>query len=316
MSKQTGFLSILCDCNTCRDDVFSRVDSLVSVVKDNFESFEFVFAGHNLPGINQSDSVKQFVERHKVTAIFVEMSSDTDHERAMIAAADAAIGDFLLEIEQIPVGYGFLELPEAMDKCLSGNDIVSVHPKSRSSVPVSRHVFAGIAYRLIKHATHDMAELYEVIFRIVTRRLYYRVKAIGDKAIYRKFVYEIVDLPHARIFVTGKSTQLYARGFFTDVFFFMDIMLKNSDFGPNLAICISFVMMLVSIASAGYAIYSYIVRSGIQSGWTSLVLLLSLAFTGMFFLLGLVLRYLLILTRERRPYLYLTKKPPEKYKSK
>lgn len=71
-----------------------------------------------------------------------------------------------------------------------------------------------------------------------------------------------------------------------------DILLSFSDFGPRVAHRLSLTFGALSLAGIAYAVAVFLVKSDPIEGWTTLAILVSGGFTGLFLILGVLGEYL------------------------
>lgn len=86
-----------------------------------------------------------------------------------------------------------------------------------------------------------------------------------------------------------------------------EILMNFSDLGAKLAINISLLFLLFTIFGLGYTVYSYLVLDKIQAGWTTMMLFMSISFSGIFFILAILAKYMTITmseVKDRSNYIY------------
>ena len=89
----------------------------------------------------------------------------------------------------------------------------------------------------------------------------------------------------------------------------VEVLLTFSNLGPNLSIIVSLIFLGLSALIGVYAFVVFLTLKSVISGWTTLMLVLSVSFSGIFFVLGLIGKYLAIIlleVKERPPYMVQT----------
>ena len=87
----------------------------------------------------------------------------------------------------------------------------------------------------------------------------------------------------------------------------LDVLVNFSDIGIKIAINISMLFLLITLFTLGYTIYSYLTLDKIQSGWTTMMLFMSVSFSGIFFVLAILAKYMtvtMIEIKDRPSYVF------------
>ena len=134
-------------------------------------------------------------------------------------------------------------------------------------------------------------------FRILSRRAINRVKSMNVTIPYRKPIYANCGLQLNTVFYKSvknihtkmsKETNNTRKGLAVDsIVLFTDIAYK---FSVSMAI----MMMLALLITGIYAIYIFLCKQPVE-GWTTIMLILSFAFLGIFGILTIIIKYLSIL---------------------
>jgi dolichol-phosphate mannosyltransferase len=86
----------------------------------------------------------------------------------------------------------------------------------------------------------------------------------------------------------------------------VDALILFTDVGYRFAITMTFLMMLITVIVALYAVIVYVFQNPVE-GWTPTILFLSFAFFGVFGILAVVIKYLSIIVElifKKRQYVY------------
>ena len=124
-----NYVSLVAVISNDADILIDRIRRLEQVLKENFKYYEFVFvdnhsADDSLKVLNSLDmkcTVVELAQRHKLP-------------QAVMAGIDAAIGDYVFEIEDLSVEIDFSLLIDMYETCQQGNDFVFLTPGNSSAM--------------------------------------------------------------------------------------------------------------------------------------------------------------------------------------
>jgi len=293
ISKEKNFISIVIHFKNEEDHIQKFLLSIDGLLKEKFEAYEIIIVNNNSDS-SALQSVKGIVPDINGNVILVDLAWDHDLETAMLAGINVAIGDFVMEFDSPKIDYDNHEVWSIYQKCLEGYDIVAA--SSNHPVKFSSKLF----YNYLNKVSYRKMELTTESFRIISRRALNRVLQSTQKLRYRKALYHYsgfdthisyykpinAERPEQDISIREKMK------------FAMDILVGYSNIGTRIASGLSFFFFILSLLAVAYTIYSYLTYEGIQLGWTTTMLFLSGSFTGIFLILALLSRYLVVILRE------------------
>jgi polyisoprenyl-phosphate glycosyltransferase len=304
LTKEKNFVSAVVyvrDNEATIEEFLSKVDK---VLDDNFASYEFVLI--NDASVDESvKKIKQVTEILHGNVTVIELPYKHGIETAMLAGVEFAIGDFVYEFDSSVIDFNEELLIELYKKSLEGYDIVAASPSN--TIKYSSKLF----YKYLNNISRLNMSLTTESFRIVSRRALNRVLRSKEKLRYRKalyhysgfntktIVYEAVNSGHQRSNLSfGEKVNLAT-----------DVLIGFSDIGTKLPLRISMFFAAISLATILYTVYSYFTVDNIQAGWTTTMMFISVSFTGLFFVLAIISKYINVLLYE------LQDKPRYIYKS-
>jgi len=289
--KEKCFVSVVT--YLCNDggSVFEYLTRMNSIISDGFESFEFVMV-NDFSTDNTVDEIRRFKNSSNATVVVVNMAWSHGPELAILAGNDMAIGDFIVEVDSAALDFPPGLVYEMYQKCTSGTDIVSAVPKSR--IKFKSRVF----YSLFNSVTG--IGLTTETLRIVTRRALNAVLMSKEKIRYRKLLYKLSGYPSASVEYEPASGPAahHGRSLRSDIALALNVLTSYSDLGLRIAALLSFVFFAFSCGGGLYAILIYIFKQSVVTGWTTTMLFLSFGFSGMFFVMGFLLKYLSMILQE------------------
>ena len=286
--KESNFISALfylCDDETECAELIGRVGR---VLENNFKNYELIIVDDSRKALDHS-SIKKVSETLKGLVSIVNMGQHFGVQDALNAAADIAIGDFIIEFENSNADFDDGLIMETYRKALEGYDIVSAVP--RGNTRASSKWF----YNLYNKHAHGKNPLNTESFRIESRRAVNRVNAMTDSIVYRKALFKNCGLKSADVFYdpiqTGRKGKKNSGERFDLAF---DSLLLFTDVASYCSMIISVAMMGFAMFSLIYTIVIYLLGKPIE-GWTTTMVFSSFAFFGLFAILTIIVKYLSVM---------------------
>lgn len=302
LDKEKNFISIVVYLKNVEEKIEKFTKELDSFFKDKFLAYEFIFVNDNSQD-KTKEKLKNISETLVGNVVVVNLAYEHGIEIAMLAGVDLAIGDFVFEFDSVEINYNLEEIMKIYEKSMEGYDIVSASPSDK--LKVSSKIF----YNVLNTISYKHMNLTTEVFRIISRRAINRILRNKEKFRYRKalyhysgfntFVYKYVPIANTVIENRMKWQE--------KINFGVEILINFSDLGTKLAIKISLLFLIFTILGLCYTIYSYITLSRIQAGWTTMMLFLSVSFSGVFFILAILAKYITVImneVKERQNYTY------------
>ncbi len=228
----------------------------------------------------------------------VELAHHHGPEAGMVAGLERAVGDWVFEIEGSTGGFTSVELWEMFEKALSGKDIVALIP---AAPPRSSRLF----YWLVNRYSNLGRDLTSERVRLVSRRALNALMTLGERVRHRKALYALTGLPFASVSYRTDVSLPRRRLNRENIGLAFDVLLATSNFGLKLAHVLSLFFFLFSAGAGVYALVVNFVKNDVIEGWTTLMILVSVGFGGLFLVLAVLGEYAArILAEVRRRPLY------------
>lgn len=212
-------------------------------------------------------------------------------ETAMNAGRDMAIGDYVYEFDDLFIDFDENVVLEAYNKCLEGNDIVTV------STDVPLRLTSIMFYKLFNQAFHSDSKIGQESFRILSRRGINRVISMDVDIPYRKVLYLNSGLSSAQVkyvsTVGRRPPRIVKKNERIDLAF--DSFIYFTKIVQHFSIIVSAFFAAFALAACLYAIISRSMGFHVGLGWLSMMIILSLGLTGLFGMLAIIIRYLSVL---------------------
>jgi len=290
--KKKAFVSFVIYVNnneTNIDDFILTIDKFSS---NYFENYEYVFVDDN----STDKTTLKIIEKApkvNVPITLIKLAWQQGTEIGINAGNDIAIGDFVFEIDNINCDYPidiYSKLYENMEK---GFDIVAASPKN------SKNRTSKLFYKVLNKVSYLKLDLTTETLRLVSRRAINSIVKLNEKLRYRKALYHYSGFQRSVIFYESiNPTKKNSSSIWNKIDLAINIILNFSNIGGNISIILSFIFLLFSVFAGLYAIIIFLVDKRVIEGWTTIMLLLSFGFTGLFFILGIIGKYISILLLE------------------
>jgi dolichol-phosphate mannosyltransferase len=225
--------------------------------------------------------------RHPVTV--VQLARRHGVEAGMQAALERAVGDWVFELESSAVDFELSLLEQMYEQASEGFEIVTAAGDEGSR---RSRLFYGVVNRYadLEHP------LRTVRVRLTSRRSLNAMLTMKEKVRYRKALYAFVGArQHHLIYepVPSESARRVAHRLDREkTSLAFDVLLSFSGFGLRLAHRLSFGFGLVSVLALAYAVFVYLFQENVVQGWTTVTVIASTGFAGVFLVLGLLGEYL------------------------
>ena len=289
--KEQNFISAVVYLHNQEKQAGVFLQKLQEELSQNFQHYEIICVD-DASTDGSIDCVHKFAAKVQGPVVSIlHMSYHQGCELAMNAGVDLAIGDFVFEFDSVQMDYEPNLIHQVYAKALMGYDIVNAAPKH------CRQLSSRIFYTLYNRFSKAKYPLRTESFRVLSRRVLNRVNSMSKTIPYRKALYancglrmdtivyvESVADPDYRVQeVSSKRRELAA-----------DSLILFTDIGYKFSLSLTLFMMMITVMIACYALGFYLGGHPV-AGWTSMMLLLSGGFFGMFAIAAIIIKYLAIL---------------------
>lgn len=269
-------------------DCFSFLKGLDGLLSRHFEHYELICVNDS-EDKSVGTGLKKFGKEEGISFQLLTMSFSHGLEKAMHAGVDLAIGDFVFEFDDASLVFPWDLVFQVYEKSLEGFDIVHAVPKGR------KNLLSKAFYGLYNHEKKGSYQLQTQSFRILSRRGINRVQSIHKTIPYRKAIYAncgldlfFMEYPWEAQGKHPKSSrsaqfELALNSFmlFTDVFY-------------KVSLSAALFFLASTFFVAGYTLFIFLNAQPIE-GWSTTMLFLSFAFSGVFSLMAVIIKYLSLL---------------------
>ncbi len=287
INKEKNFVSAIIYLNNNEKTIADFIVGLDSVLNANFEKYEIICV-NDASGDGSVKAVESVSDKlGNCMLSVVNMSYYQGLELSMNAGLDLSIGDFVFEFDSCLADYSWDTVMKVYFHSLKGYDIVSAGNGKY------HRASSKLFYTIFNRSANLQYNLESDAFRIISRRAINRVHAMSKTIPYRKALYANCGLKSAvlhydpissvNIRPAGdrSSTAASALILFTDVAY-------------KFSVAMTLLMMLATLGVGIYTIVIFALKQPV-AGFTTIMLVMTGSFFGVFAILAIVTKYLSIL---------------------
>ncbi|MDD6069892.1 MAG: glycosyltransferase, partial [Clostridiales bacterium] len=285
---EKNFISAVVYVHENEKDIKNFLTMLYGELVQHYGKFEIIMVDD--ASTDQSlEAIREVASSFEQSVVSIlKMSYYQGLELAMNAGKRLAIGDYVFEFDTTNQDYNPEMIYNVYKEALTGYDIVSAssNQKPRFTSEIFYKVFNAFSKVQYKLTTEN--------FRVLSRRAINRIDASSTTILYRKAVYANCGLKCKNIVYsaskraeksfTGQQKQ-YRQELATES------LILHTNIAYKVSSILTFLMMAVALFSLIYTIVVFVTGNPV-AGWTTMMLVLSFGFLGMFAILSIVIRYL------------------------
>lgn len=298
-SKEKKVVSAVLYLYNNEDVIIQFVEKIANALETIFEKIEIIIV-NDASVDNSIELIKSKLDQKNYKISIVQMSFHQGIEVSMTAGVDLSLGDFIYEFDDLLIDYDITLIEEAYRNLISGNDIVTVTPLKSNSL------MSAIFYKVYNYFSLSRYKIQSDRFRILSRRSINRAYSISKSIPYRKALYansglKINSIEYNPNQIREKSTNHFRNKMAINTL----IIYTNLAF--RISILITAALFLFTLGTVFYTLIVYFSDKKPIEGWTTLMILISGSFSGLFFLLAIVIKYLSLLVElvySKKVYLY------------
>lgn len=262
------------------------LESIIQQTEVLFEQFEIIIVNDASTDASvQKIKTADFLRPYQVSII--QMSFHQGVELCMNAGLDLSTGDFVYEFDTALIDFDISLIEQSYRKIIEGYDIVSVSPAA------SDKLTSKLFYKTYNYFSKSDYKLRSDRFRILSRRAINRSFSISVKIPYRKAMYINSGLKIATIEFKKNNLQKntteksYLRNKTA-----IDTLIIYTNLAFSISVSIALLLLCSTLSIIIYTIYIYFGKDKPIEGWTTIMLLLSGGFSGLFLLIAIIIKYL------------------------
>lgn len=266
--------------------ILGFLDLIIKQTEALFEQFEIIIVNDASTDTSvQKIKAADFLKPYQVSVI--QMSFHQGVELSMNAGLDLSTGDFVYEFDTAIVDFDEALIEQSYQKILEGYDIVSVSPTA------SEKMTSKLFYKTYNYFSKSDYKLRSDRFRILSRRAINRSFSISVKIPYRKAMYINSGLKIATIeFKKNNLQKNIPEKSYLRKKTAIDTLIIYTNLAFSISVSISFILLFCTLSIIIYTMFIYFGKDKPIEGWTTIMLLISGGFSGLFLLTAIIIKYL------------------------
>ncbi|WP_058301443.1 glycosyltransferase [Gorillibacterium timonense] len=295
--KEQVFVSVVIYAHNNESTVREILMTIDDQFDQNFKSYEIILV-NDFSQDRTLENAREAIKKVNGDVTIINLSRKHGIEHAMMAGLNKSMGDFVFEVENASLDYPVELLYELFQTATKrGYDIVAATSGSTSWK-------SKLFYKILNNLSYMKLSLQTESIRLVTRRALNSMLNLKEKVRYRKALYELTG--YSKYLITYHSTSKPQKKKLNgeNISLAIDALVSFSSAGLRAAHYLTFAFFGISILMGIYALYNYFFNQSVVEGWTTLMILISFGFAGLFFIFGVIGEYISrILTEiQNRPF--------------
>ena len=292
--KEDNYVSVVAVVRNMENSIEEKMKKLDETLSVNFLHYEIVMVDN----FSTDKTLLKLSELNKKITI-IELSRPHNLQQALMAGVDISIGDFIIEIDNISYIEDFSIIMDLYHTSLEGYDFVFYSPKK---IPLGSRLF----YKLINnyYKSKFNSDINSALIVLSSRRGQNKVSETGSIVVNRSISYVLSGLNYKTLLSDVK--YINHRGFMENLDLMFETLINHTNLIPKVATGISLLFFIISLGFLFYSIFIFTTIGAIV-GWTSITMILSFSFCGVFLMFAVALKYLfsiLNVTKKAKPYSY------------
>lgn len=294
----------------------NEAEYIANTIRHSDKLLEDSFDGHEIIIVNNcsNDNTKEIIEQIKEyihgNLILIDLAWKHSVESALFAGLDLAVGDFVFETESAKFIFPD-DIFVNMYKKASKENLHLVSAISGLKPSLSSRLF----YRFINKVSYISMDVKHDEMRLISRTALNKTLALKHKVRFRKILYAYSAVNTGEIYFKPRSNKRLkdSRGMLEKLNIGSDILISFSHIGMQLSLLLSIIFFFLFLLLILYSLYSYFILKDAVEGWTTLMIIISSGFSGVFLLIALLSKYLGIILLETRDQQIYTIKDIKRY---
>ena len=291
--KEKGYISLVCYLRDDADVIEDFLHEITPLIMDTFEYYQFVFVD-DFSSDSTFETVVKTLEEIKITGSVLRLSQKHGKERGLLAGLDKAVGDFIIEFDCPAVDFPLNLISQSFESIKSGKDIVVIHPEK------ALNFSTRIYYFLFNKLSYLNEPLTTERVVVMTRRALNSILSIDERVRYKKALLSLAGFPRKSIpYKPIKSNYIDKRLSSEKILSAFENFVSYTSIGSRAPIFLSALFFMISVVIGVWVTYNYFFLAGVAGiGWVSIMGFMSISFSGLFFLLGILSEYVTKILRE------------------
>lgn len=237
----------------------------------------------------------------------IKFSRNFGHQMALFAGLSEAIGSYILMMD------GDLQhppelIPELWKHALAGYDIVFTVRKADESIGWFKKFSSKVFYKIFSYLTNVKLEKNTADFRLISRKVCDEIRKMDERDLFLRGIFSWVGFTQKKVEYTASERVGGTSKYNLKKMFNLSIsgITSFSTVPIRISLLLCAFSLFVAFSYSVYALYVKFVLNEAVQGWTSLLILMSIFFSGLYIILGIIGEYIAkihIETKKRPRYI-------------
>lgn len=285
--KETTYVSIVVYVHNNEKDIVEFLLKMDDFLNRSFVSYEIILVNDNSTD-NTIKRVFEVKDEVKGNVSIVNVSEKHGIDKALLAGTDVSIGDFIFEIESLAIDYP-IEIMLDMYKQSSekGYDIVFAKRNKSFDLPYT------IYSRLIKSISSNKIEIENNHLRLVSRRALYALMDCKNEILTRSIIYKNSGFDLSYNVYNPINTKKYnSQKLNKKNLSFVELLMVYTKLFDRAPFILSTLFLTTSLFLTLAKIFNWtFISNALAENWI-IVVFISLGFTFVFLILGIIYKSL------------------------
>lgn len=286
MAVTDCFVSVVAPVHDCGDFIQAFIAEVMAVLREHYTNYELVLVDDGSTD-DTPQRVAEELSRHACIR-YIRLSRHFGMEAAIGSGLDTVIGDFT--VVMLPECDPPRLIPRIVEQARGGADVVFGVREDRGGEPLWMRLGAAFFYWSTRRIFHGVLHPNSTQFRVLSRKAVNAITRIKEKYRYLRLLSFHVGYANQSFLYAPcwREGRWRGRGFWESVSLAVGMIISFSTHPLRWVSWLGLLASGVNVLYMGYVIITYLTRSRVAEGWTTL----SLQASGMFFLLFLFLSVL------------------------
>ena len=268
--KVDRFISVVAPLHNDVEIVESYIRETLPVLRDNFTNFELVLVDDDSTD-GTVDVVANLLSEYEGIRL-LRLSREFGEEIAIAAGLDTVIGDFT--IVMLPYMDPPGEIPELVNRCIRGVDVVFGVRRTRAAEPWWMARATALFYAYCHRMLHLDLPRNSTQFRCLSRQAVNAIIQIKDSYRYLKLFSAYVGYAREEYLYdpVQRDKKMRHRGFIDSLSMALTIITENSAHPLRFVSWLGVLAAVSNLLYVGYIFLVYFLKADIAEGWATLSL--------------------------------------------
>ncbi|MBL1209092.1 glycosyltransferase family 2 protein [Geminocystis sp. GBBB08] len=298
MAVSECFISVIAPVYNDSKIIESFIAEVIPLLRQNYSNYELVIVNDDSED-NTFEIVTSLLKEYECIRV-ISLSKHFGTEIAISSGLDSVIGDFVVVL--LPASDPTHLIPELVEKCRQGTDILIGIKKNRQDEPLWMKIGANLFYWLCTKILKILLTKNATEFRVLSRQAINALLQVEDKYRYLRLLSNYIGYK-SNTFIyepIKRYKKIKNRGLWESIYLGLRLIFLNSAhplrFASYLSLGASFFNLLYMVYIAGV----YLIKDKVVEGWVTLSLQNSVMFFFISVILAILCEYIgLILSKSR-----------------